>query len=580
VDREAPPAFPALHPALAAALADRGYDSPTPVQTAVLAPEAHGRDLLVSAQTGSGKTVAYGLALAPTLLGDQERFPERVAPQALVVAPTRELALQVQRELTWLYAPAGGRVVACVGGMDIRREQRLLLLGTNVVVGTPGRLRDHLERGQLVLGELQAVVLDEADEMLDLGFREELEHLLDAAPTPRRTLLFSATIPREIEAIARQYQQDALRVATAGAREQHGDITYRAFLIAPRDRVAAVVNTLRHFEVRGALVFCSTRDEVRTLYGSLQERGFATVALSGELAQAERTRALQALRDGRARVCVATDVAARGLDLPDLGLVIHADLPRDPQLLAHRSGRTGRAGRKGTAVLLVPYPAQRYADRLLAAAGVVAEFGPAPSPEAIRLQDQQRLVREIGELLEEPGAEDREAAAALLATHEAEALVAAFVRRQRAQLPAPEELTPPPPPRERRPRQPSSRQSSGSEETVWFHLGIGRAKNADPRWIVPYLCRRGHLTKAQIGAIRVLERETHFEIRAEAVPRFLAALRRPDREDGDLLISPLRGDGPRRPPGPGPHGRPRGEADPSAPRRSPPPKLLRSRRAR
>jgi ATP-dependent RNA helicase DeaD len=354
--------FPPAHPNLLRALTERGYAEPTPVQAAVLQPEAEAKDLIVSAQTGSGKTVAFGLAIGPTLLGDAERFGPAEAPLALIVAPTRELALQVERELTWLYAPTGARVASCVGGMDIRREQRVLAQGVHIVVGTPGRLRDHLERGHLDIAQLRALVLDEADEMLDLGFREDLEFILEATPATRRTLMFSATIPREIAALAKRYQRDALRIATTGEGQAHGDIEYRAIRIAPNEREHAIVNVLRYFEARGAMLFCSTREAVRHLHASLLERGFAAVALSGELTQKERTHALQALRDGRARVCVATDVAARGIDLPDRGLVVHADLPNDREALLHRSGRTGRAGRKGVCVLVVPYTRRRRAE--------------------------------------------------------------------------------------------------------------------------------------------------------------------------------------------------------------------------
>src|SRR4051794_328113 len=398
--------FPNAHPTLARALAERGYEEPTPVQAAVLRPEAGGRDLLVSAQTGSGKTVAYGLALAPTFLGEAEALGPAALPVGLVIAPTRELALQVHRELAWLYAPAGARVVSCVGGMEIRREQRALAQGAHIVVGTPGRLRDHLERGNLELGSLLAVVLDEADEMLDLGFREDLEFILDATPAQRRTLLFSATIPRDIATLARRYQQNALRLDTVDQSQPHRDITYQAVRIAPNEIEHAVVNVLRFFESPGALVFCHTREAVRHLHGSLVERGFAAVALSGELSQKERSHALQSLRDGRARVCVATDVAARGIDLPDLGLVIHADLPGDRETLLHRSGRTGRAGRKGTRVLLVPYTRRRKAERLLTEATVEASWAPAPSADEIRARDRERLAEDLA-LAEEPSEEDR-----------------------------------------------------------------------------------------------------------------------------------------------------------------------------
>ncbi|MGZ8370111.1 MAG: DEAD/DEAH box helicase, partial [Caulobacteraceae bacterium] len=338
--------FPVTHAALNAALEKQGYSEPTPVQAAVLDAPA-GRDLLVSAQTGSGKTVAFGLAAAGPLLGDEAKLGQAGPPLGLVIAPTRELAMQVSRELDWLYAEAGARVATCVGGMDPRQEQRNLTAGAHLVVGTPGRLRDHLERGNLDLSALRVVVLDEADEMLDLGFREDLEEILDATPAERRTLMFSATLPKDIVSLARRYQTDAQRIDTSRLNVAHGDIEYRAMRVAPGEVERAVVNVLRYFESPGALVFCNTREAVRRLYGALRERGFAAVALSGELTQKERSDALQALRDGHARVCVATDVAARGLDLPDLGLVIHADLPVNKAGLLHRSGRTGRAGRKG-----------------------------------------------------------------------------------------------------------------------------------------------------------------------------------------------------------------------------------------
>jgi len=240
--------FPRLNSALQRALQAQGYDEPTPVQAAILEAAAGEQDLLVSAQTGSGKTVAYGLALASPILGQAETFGVAAEPVALVVAPTRELALQVQRELAWLYAPAGGRIVSCVGGMDARREQRALEAGAHVVVGTPGRLRDHLERGNLELSGLRALVLDEADEMLDLGFREDLEFLLEATPPERRTLLFSATIAKEIAALARRYQKGALRIDTTVRNAPHADIDYRVMRIAPGEAEHAVVNILRFFE--------------------------------------------------------------------------------------------------------------------------------------------------------------------------------------------------------------------------------------------------------------------------------------------------------------------------------------------
>lgn len=552
--------------ALLRALTERGYAEPTTVQAAVLEAETAGRDLLVSAQTGSGKTVAFGLALAPELLGGAERMPHAGAPLAIVVAPTRELALQVRAELSWLYAAAGGRVVSCVGGMDPLAERRALAQGAHIVVGTPGRLCDHLDRGNLRPEALRAVVLDEADEMLDLGFREELEMILGAAPEERRTLLFSATVPPEIERLAGSFQRDALRISAKAEGGQHRDIAYKAVQVAPQDTERAVVNLLRLSDSPRAIVFCSTRAAVTRLQSNLAERGFSAVALSGELSQAERSRALQALRDGRAQVCVATDVAARGIDLPDLGLVIHAELPKEPETMLHRSGRTGRAGRKGISVLIVPPNRRRTAERLLMAARVQAEWGPAPAAEEIRAKDAERLAAQAGTLLaEEASAEDVAVAEALLSGGaDPKALAAALVKVLRAPLPAPEELASPDEYLRRPVREP--REPRG-EEGIWFRMNVGRDGRADPRWVLPFLCRRGGVQRNEIGRIRILGRETQFEVAPAAASRFAAAARRPDADDPHIRVEQMAEGMPAQAPrGPRPPYRDRG-GERSGPRR-------------
>jgi ATP-dependent RNA helicase DeaD len=535
--------FSTAHPSLRRALTSRSYTEPTPVQAAIMAPEVGDRDVLVSAQTGSGKTVAFGLALAKTLLGEAERFPAAGAPRALIIAPTRELAQQVHRELTWLFAETGARLATCVGGMDPRREQSVLKHGVHVVVGTPGRLCDHLERGNLVLARLGVLVLDEADEMLDMGFRDELERLLDKAPAERRTLMFSATIPKDIATLAKRYQKDALRIAAAGEGNQHRDIEYQAIPIMPRERDLAVVNLLRYHDAPGALVFCATRDGVGHLAANLNERGFSVVALSGELSQRERNMALQSLRDGRARVCVATDVAARGLDLPDLGLVIHADLPQNKEVLVHRSGRTGRAGRKGLAILIAPDNARRFVERLLHTAHVDAAWKPAPSSDDIRARDQDQLVLEIRGLTEEPSDADRAVARTLLADRTAEDLVATLVHMRREARPEPEELTMPmsmrpAPPRPARGQRelPKRGPRPAPSDTVWFTINVGRSKNADPKWLIPLLCRRGKVNKDAIGKIQILARETRVQIVADLAEQFAVAARRPDAKDKNIHI--------------------------------------------
>lgn len=437
-----------------------------------------------------------------------------------------------------------------------------------------------------------------------MGFREDLEEILDSTPKERRTFLFSATIAKDIAALAKRYQRDAVRIDTIRRDEAHGDIEYRAVRVAPNEIENAVVNLLRYFESPGSLIFCATRERVRHLYGSLRERGFAVVQLSGELSQKERSDALQSLRDGHARACIATDVAARGLDLPELGLVIHADLPTNTAGLLHRSGRTGRAGRKGVSVVIVPYTKRRPAERLFATANLDVEWSGPPLAEEIRAKDQARML-EDPLLNEEPSAEELELAERLLADRTPQAVAAALIRLHRARLPAPEDMfddvrdrTPDTrPQRAERPergprldRGPRPDLPSAGTDAAWFRLPVGRSKNADPKWLVPLICRLGHVTKKDIGVIRIFDHETKFEIASEAQPRFLEAIKAAT-DAGEIRINPSsppgaappsradRGLGPRPsgaatgPRGPRPdrpkYEGPRGEGPP---RKGPPPK--------
>ncbi|MBV0911200.1 DEAD/DEAH box helicase [Anianabacter salinae] len=518
---------------LSDALAERGYDKLTPVQEAVTDPALADRDLLVSAQTGSGKTVGFGLAIATTLLGEEETFGPAAAPLALVIAPTRELAFQVKRELEWLYAKAGVRMASCVGGMDARDERRALERGSHIVVGTPGRLRDHIERGALDMGSLRAVVLDEADEMLDLGFREDLEFMLGEAPGDRRTLLFSATVPPAIAKLAEQYQRDARRVTTGGGAGQHADIAYQALRVAGSDTEHAIFNLLRYHDAESAIVFANTRASVNHLTARLHNRGFSVVSLSGELSQSERTHALQAMRDGRARVCVATDVAARGIDLPNLNFVIHAELPTNAETLLHRSGRTGRAGRKGISALIVPPKMLAKAERLLKWGKIDAEWVTPPSADDILRQDEERLLNDLG-AVEEATENEGEFVTRLLERHGPGAIALAYLRMYRAGRSAPEDLLPPDtriPTREHKDFGPSR----------WFALSVGRDAKAEPRWLLPLLCKAGGIDRTAIGAIRVKDTETHVELSEAAVAGFLNTLGPERALEGGVTVREMDG---------------------------------------
>ncbi len=529
-----------IAPALFRALVEKGYEDLTPVQSAMLEPDASTADLLVSAQTGSGKTVAFGMAIAESLLQGKERLGMALQPMALIVAPTRELALQVSRELEWLYAGAGAKMATCVGGMEMRKEVRALQQGAHIVVGTPGRLRDHITRGSLDLEALKAVVLDEADEMLDLGFREDLEFILDAAPKERRTLMFSATVPAQIAKLAQKFQNDAKRIATVSDKRQHSDIEYRVMPVSPHERENAIINALLYFDAPSTMVFCATREGVKHLASRLGNRGFGVVSLSGELSQPERTNALQAMRDGRARVCVATDVAARGIDLPNLDLVIHADLPTNPDTLLHRSGRTGRAGRKGVCILISSLHRRRSAERLLNLAKVQAVMVRAPSVADIAEKERERMIESV-DVNAYASDEDKQLGADLLAKYGAEAMALAYARLVQSKRPVAEELS------ESNITQTvmaptGEKDAERFDNGVWFRIPQGRKHNVEPRWLIPTLCKGGHVTKREIGFIRILENETRFEVRPERAEAFFEAISNVKGSDKGLRVTKFVGD--------------------------------------
>ncbi|HEX9857986.1 MAG TPA: helicase-related protein, partial [Paracoccaceae bacterium] len=318
--------------------------------------------------------------------------------------------------------------------------------------------------------------------------------------------------PKAIAELAKDFQRDALRLQTAGEARQHVDIEYRALNVSVRDREHAIFNLLRFYEARTAIVFCKTRVNVNHLLARMGNRGFQVVALSGELSQQERTHALQSLRDGRARVCIATDVAARGIDLPGLDLVIHADLPSNSETLLHRSGRTGRAGSKGVSALIVTPADFRKAQRLLQGAKVVAEWAKAPSAEEVQAKDDMRILEHPA--LTAPVAEDAAMVASLLERFGPEQAAAAFVRLWREGRSAPEELhdaaAAPAAPRER----------SEFGDSVWFALSVGRSGRAEARWLLPKICDGGGITKNEIGAIRVQEDETFVQIGKAVAGKF------------------------------------------------------------
>ena len=380
----------ALSPPLRRALAERGYLHPTPVQAQAFDPVMQGKDLIVRSKTGTGKTAAFGLPLL------EKMDPEDKAVRALVLCPTRELAMQVAAELSDLGKYKGIRVAAIYGGASMKEQEDALEAGSPIVVGTPGRVYDHIRRKNLKLGGCRHAVLDEADEMLNQGFYEEVTRILDQLPKDRQVLLFSATVPPEIQNLIRQYTTSPEMLMLSGDVLTVDHIHHVRYDVSddyPKPR--NLIYVLEMEEPDNSIVFCNTRDDTALVTAVLNRNGFDAELLNGDLPQKERERVMAKVKRGEVAFMVATDIAARGIDISDLGHVINYSLPEDPAVYLHRVGRTGRIGKKGTALNLVSGRELGTLTTLEKKYGIVFEKRQMPSPdEAVRMWTE-RHVREI-----------------------------------------------------------------------------------------------------------------------------------------------------------------------------------------
>ncbi len=530
--------FPTAPLGLGAALEERGFDHLTDIQQAVLSHGLTGRDLRISSRTGSGKTVALGMAAAEAVANAARHRTRGPAarPAVLVVAPTRELAVQISGELTWLYKALAAEVGSLTGGTALHGDLALLRRDPTVVVGTPGRLLDHLRRGTLALDALDVITLDEADEMLDMGFAEEITELLEATPDNRRTHLMSATFPPSVQSMAERYQDDPLVLSCDDPHAQHSDIEFRTMEVWPGDRLAALINLLLLDPDAKTLVFVRTRAGASELTGELARHGFPVRLLSGELSQGERTATLTSFRFNGTKVLVATDVAARGLDVPDIAQVVHMDLPDNPELLTHRSGRTGRAGRKGTCTVMVSPRGRRRLDQMLRSAGIEASRARVPSPMEIHRAADQRLLESFAE---QSSARDdsrfEKLAEELLAGHDPVRLVAELVARSEHGGPCqPRSVEQPQQRPERRHDRPSAQQrgrTGARSGWVRFQVSWGRCHGADERRLLAVVCRRGGIRSNDVGSIAVGERSSMVEVSERTAQAFARAATRPDERD-------------------------------------------------
>jgi ATP-dependent RNA helicase DeaD len=557
-----------IPPPLREAMRRQGFTELTAVQRAVLETLADGRDLLISSQTGSGKTVALGISMAHELIA---AGPSRrgTGPSVLVITPTRELAMQVQRELGWLYAGVAGISVTVVtGGTSILNERRQLQRGPRIVVGTPGRMLDHIRNRALDCAQVTEVVLDEADQMLDMGFREELEGIIDVTPSTRRTHLVSATFPPGILKLAERFQRDPVHIEGTRLGEANQDIEHVAHVVREEDRYAALVNLLLLTGEQRTLVFVNTRAAAAEIAQSLFSDGFAAMPLSGELAQAQRTRTLDAFRTGSVKVLVATDVAARGLDIPDVATVVHAGPPEDADAYVHRSGRTGRAGRKGRCVMLVTPRSRRFVERVLNETRIEVDWREVPTAEVVRRQlageERQRLAAAI-DGSQGVGLEQVAQAEELLAQRDPVEVIAALLATIRPKgVREPMELQPVhsrdgrEKPRFERSSFEKSRNKQGfgkpgpgrtgqrsrGGEFTRFQVNWGFRNGANPSRLVATICRRGDVSSKLIGTIDIDSHRSTFEIASNAARDFEKKAKRPDTRDPKMWIKRLVG-GPR-----------------------------------
>ena len=492
----------------------RGYTELTSIQKAIIEKEITGRDAIVSAQTGSGKTIAFGLSIVSNIPNNNK---VKKPPSVLIIAPTRELALQVQNELDWLYSKTSICIVSCVGGMDMRTEKRNLKKFPDIILGTPGRLKDYLEREVINLSKVKVVVLDEADEMLNLGFREELEYILSQTPKERRTLLFSATFSKQIEKLASKFQNNALRISTVEKNKQHIDIEYHAIKVTSNNIEYAIMNTLRYYEGKKSLVFCGTRANVNHLTSRLNNRGFLVVSISGELSQKERLNALRSIKNGHSKVCVATDVAARGIDLPNLDLVIHADLPKTKESLVHRSGRTGRAGKKGISILMVPQDKSKQFQRLLDNSRIVAEWRNPPNREDIIKQDDLNIMQELMHL-DKSSEEESILAEKILKKYNGKELATALIRKFRENKYTPDDLE------QIKDTNIEKNKPIKFRKSVWFELQLGSRQKIEKQHLLYKLTKVGKIDKKDIGIIKIEKEISFIEINFSILDKFLSSL--------------------------------------------------------
>jgi len=512
------------------AITELGYEEPTPVQEQTIRLMLEGSDVIAQAQTGTGKTAAFALPIIEKLDLSMQ------APQALVLTPTRELAIQVAEAFQSYSKYKQVSVLPVYGGQPIERQLKALARGVQVVVGTPGRVMDHIRRRTLKLAPVRVVVLDEADEMLNMGFIEDIEVILSETSNERQTALFSATMPKPIAALARQYMHDAQRVTVASEKVNTPQIRQIYYEVGKRDKFEILSRVLDYEVPTSAIIFCRTKLEVDALGQRLNARAHAAEALHGDLNQAQRDRVMGRFRSGQIELLIATDVAARGLDVDQISHVINYDIPLDPEIYVHRIGRTGRAGRTGIAISLVTAREGRLWQVIQRASGTPIQRMRLPTLEDVVTRRRDRLKTMLRETLAEEGlAPFLTMVDELSDEFEARDLAAAALKKLLGETPDLEddklaEMEPQQSQsmRERRaPRKYSKRDDREmvrSEKMTRLHINVGREEGVRPGDIVGAIANEGDLPGNAIGAIEIHGHYSLVDVPSKQVRRLLKAL--------------------------------------------------------
>ncbi|NNF58910.1 MAG: DEAD/DEAH box helicase [Rhodothermaceae bacterium] len=518
-----------LRPELVQTAADLGFETPTPIQAALIPVLLEGRDAIGQAQTGTGKTAAFGLPLLHRLT------PGSGSVQALVLVPTRELAVQVASALYTYGKAIGSRVLPVYGGQPYHKQINRLKKGVDVVVGTPGRLLDLIAQGALDLSATQTVVLDEADEMLSMGFVADIEAILDATPTERQTALLSATMPGGIRRLAERYLRDPASCTMKHTQRTAETVEQRAYLVHGGDKMAALVRLLETEPLESALIFTHTRVSTAEIASTLASYGYAAEALSGEMTQAARTETLGRFRSRRIQILVGTDVAARGLDIDHISHVINYDLPRDPEVYVHRIGRTGRAGKSGVAMALVRPDQRNLVRRIEGYTKEPIPYTTLPTIEAVEAHRFAAFRDTVTEQLSQPTSESvRSLILALLADgHEAMDIAAAALTFAHAAAPAPplERVGTVKAPAHREPRHGKKRADTDRRQTsregreegmVRLSLDKGYKQGVRPNQIVSTIARTADIPGRVLGKILIENQQTLVDVPEEFADRVLA----------------------------------------------------------